>query len=119
MHGGGKLAKLHESIAAIHGEEEGQLNSADDIDVNDDGYTNRFANGDDESVVVLLDQQNENLQQMSVRYGTYAHDGRFWHVPKTFEFPSGLRLDTAWKSWLSGMSGNETIVDGVTLWAPI
>jgi hypothetical protein len=50
----------------------------------------------------------------------YQYDGRYWHVPKDFEFPEGAKLDTGWQRWLNGMPNNVTkAADGSTQAAPI
>ena len=75
----------------------------------DDGIV--FAEGEEELVVVNNNQ--------TIRHRLYTYEGRFWHVPKDFEFPTGVHLDTGWKLWLCGLSSNETIDNGIRVQAPV
>ena len=75
----------------------------------DDGIV--FAEGEGELVVVNNNQ--------TIRHRLYTYEGRFWHVPKDFEFPTGGHLDTGWKLWLCGLSSNETIDNGIRVQAPV
>jgi hypothetical protein len=99
-----KLAELKNSFP-LHQNEE-VTNEIDD----DDG--NVFAEGEEEEIAV----ENE----AAIRHRLYLHDGRFWHVPKDFEFPAGVRLDTGWKLWTCGLPSNETVgADGIQVQAPV
>ena len=47
-----------------------------------------------------------------ITYRQYAYAGRFWDVPKEFEFPPGVKLDTGWRMWVSGLPGYEVTGGG-------
>ena len=68
---------------------------------NDDDNSILFAEGEEELVVVNNNQ--------TIRHRLYAYDRRFWHVPKDYDFPMGVHLDTGWKLWICGLPSNETI----------
>ena len=38
---------------------------------------------------------NGNTPPTRITYCQYSYDGRFWHVPRAFKFPTGMHLDTA------------------------
>jgi hypothetical protein len=91
----------------VQQQEEGSIDNDNEI----------FADGDAEEVLV---EQPAQQGQTRVTYRTYCHGGRHWHVPKDFAFPTGVRLDTGWKMWLSGLPGYETVDShGNQLHAPI
>ena len=52
-----------------------------------------FAEGGEELVVVNNNQ--------TIRHRLYTYDGRFWHMPKEFEFHVGVHLGTGWKLWMA------------------
>jgi hypothetical protein len=94
-------------LAMVQQQEEGSIDNDNEI----------FADGDAEEVLV---EQPAQQGQTRVTYRTYCHGGRHWHVPKDFAFPTGVRLDTGWKMWLSGLPGYETVDShGNQLHAPI
>jgi hypothetical protein len=48
-------------------------------------------------------RRNRNANQ-----STFAYDGRFWEIPKGFQFPCRVNLNTGWRLWLLGQDiGNE------------
>jgi hypothetical protein len=61
-----------------------------------------FADGDEEEVLVKQPAQQGGKREL-LTYCTYCHGGQHWHVPKDFTFSTGVRLDTKWKMWLSGL----------------
>jgi hypothetical protein len=88
-----------------HNQNDGENNEND----GDDGVI--FAEGEEEAVIT----NNE-----TIRHRLYAYDGRFWHVPKDFAFPLGVRLDTGWKLWTCGLPSNETVgANDIRLQAPV
>jgi hypothetical protein len=98
-----KLAELNHSFPP--NQNDGASNENDD----DDGHI--FAEGEEEEIVT----NNE-----AIRHRLYAYGGRFWHVPKDFAFPQGVRLDTGWRLWICGLPSNETVgTDGIRLQAPV
>jgi len=80
-----------------------------------------FADGEEEEVSFWeIDAGGNTTPPTRITYRQYSYDGRFWHVPKDFEFPTGLHLDTAWKIWICGLPANETIdKEGSRCQAPI
>jgi hypothetical protein len=40
----------------------------------------------------------------------FAYDGKFWMVPKDFEFPRGATRRRAWELWLCGMTVGPSII---------
>jgi hypothetical protein len=83
-------------------------------DNNSEENTVQFADGD-------VDEEGPEMQgQPQVRYRTYAHSGKYWHVPKNFSFPVGVTLEAGWKLWIQGLPANETVdCIGHRLQAPI
>ena len=49
----------------------------------------------------------------------YSYDGRFWDVPKNFQFPVSIKRDVGWKLWLDGMPGYSAVVSGEVIEQPI
>jgi hypothetical protein len=83
------------------------------------GNDNVFADGQEEEVLIQDDMANGDTP-ICITYRQYSYDGRFWHIPKDFEFPKGLHLDIAWKMWVNGLPGNKTIQsNGTRCQAPI
>jgi hypothetical protein len=88
-----KLTELKETFPHHNNQNDGAGNENDV----DDGIV--FAEAQEDECVV---------NNQAIRHRLYAYDGRFWHVPKDFEFPMGVRLDTGWKLWTCGLPSNET-----------
>ena len=88
-----KLAELNHSFPQNHILNGGENNE----NANDDGII--FAEGAEEEIVV---------NDQAIQHRLYTYEGRFWQVPKDFEFPQGVRLDTGWKLWMCGLPSNET-----------
>jgi hypothetical protein len=62
----------------------------------------------------------EEQNETPVNYRTYAHGGRFWHVPGRFKLPLKVRLRDGWRLWMKGMPGFETLnEDMIAQAAPI
>jgi hypothetical protein len=100
-----KLAELSNSFPLHRIQNDGASNN------NDDDNDIVFAEGEEEEIVV---------NNQAIRHRLYAYDGRFWHVPKDFEFPPGVHLDTGWKLWLCGLPSNETIgANDIRVQAPV
>ena len=58
-------------------------------------------------------------QRVQVTSNVFAYDGKFWDVPKDFEFPGKMRIKSAWNCWLVGLPNYEVDIDGVTHQIPI
>jgi hypothetical protein len=98
-----KLAELKNNFTPNNQNDVSNENDADDGAI--------FADGEEEEIVV----ENE-----AIRHRLYAYEGRFWHVPKDFEFPLGVHLDTGWKLWICGLPSNETVgADDIRVQAPV
>jgi hypothetical protein len=107
-----KLTQLRESLPNVTGAEPPQ----DEEEIDD----TVFADGQEEEVLVEDATGNGNTPPTRITYRQYSYDGRFWHVPKAFKFPTGMHLDTAWKIWIYGLPVNETIdANGTRCQAPI
>jgi hypothetical protein len=99
-----KLAELKNSFPNNN-----QIDEVSDEPDDDGGIP--FAEGEEEEIVV----ENE-----AVRHRLYTYEGRFWHVPKDFEFPLGVHLDIGWKLWTCGLPSNETVgANNVRVQAPV
>jgi hypothetical protein len=97
-----KLAELNHSFPHPNNRNDGESDNDDAIN---------FAEGEEEEVVV-----NNTV----IRHRLYAYNSRFWHVPKDFEFPKGVCLDTGWKLWMCGLPTNETVgTNGIRVQAPV
>ena len=53
-----------------------------------------------ESIVDTRDTNIENIQ-----HRLYTYDGKMWHVPQNFMFPSNAKLLTGWQLWIGGQPG--------------
>ena len=82
-----KLTQLRESLPNVTGAEPPQ----DEEEIND----TVFADGQEEEVLVEDATGNGNTPPTRITYRQYSYDGRFWHVPRAFKFPTGMHLDTA------------------------
>jgi hypothetical protein len=89
-----KLTALKDSFPPNHNQNDEASNKNDD----NDGII--FAEGEGEEIIV---------NNQAIWHRLYAYEGRFWHVPKDFDFPLGVRLDTGWKLWVCGLPSNETV----------
>jgi hypothetical protein len=86
----------------------------------DEGGDFAFMDGSDEVVVeeevVAAGGNGPTRAAAIVRYRTYSHSGRFWHVPKGFQFPLDTTLKQGWRMWLEGLPTHQSqvVTDGET-----
>jgi hypothetical protein len=77
-------------------------------------------NKDDDDGIVFAEGEAEVVNNQAIQHRLCACEGRFWYVPKDFEFPVGVRLDTGWKAWVSGLPSNETVgANDIRMQAPV
>jgi hypothetical protein len=96
-----KLTKLRESLPnATELQEQVEDEGGDDT---------VFAEGQEEEVLIQNDTADGDTPICITTYRQYSYNGRFWHISKDFEFQMGLHLNIAWKMWVNGLPGNETI----------
>ena len=50
-----------------------------------------------------LESQPHNASTTCFR--NFAHGGRFWCVPETFQLPSRTKLENGWRIWIQGLPG--------------
>ena len=58
-------------------------------------------------------------QKVQVTSNVFAHDGKFWYIPKDLEFPGKMRIKPAWNCWIVGLLNYEVHIYGVTHQIPI
>jgi hypothetical protein len=92
-----KLTKLKSEI------QQWLIGASTQQDNNSEENMVQFADGD-------VDEEGPEMQGLpQVRYRTYAHSGKYWHIPKNFSFPVGVTLKAGWKLWIQGLPANETV----------
>jgi hypothetical protein len=68
---------------------------------------NCFARHNGGAAQELVPRHNHQRHR-NVNQSTFAYDGRFWEIPKDFEFLCQVILNTGWRLWLLGQDiGNE------------
>ena len=56
-----------------------------------------------ESIIDNGNARDTNIGNL--QYKLYAYDGKMWHVPQNFTFPSNAKLLTGWQLWIRGQPG--------------
>jgi hypothetical protein len=91
-----------------------------DMNIPGDNRNDGEGNEDGDDGIVFAEGEVEVVNNQAIQHRLCAYEGRFWHVPKDFEFPVGVRLDTGWKAWVCGLPSNETVgANDIRMQAPV
>ena len=53
----------------------------------------------------LSEQEHQQGQQKGIDHTLYCYDGKFWQVPRGWQFPEKILRQTGWSLWLNGQPG--------------
>ena len=53
----------------------------------------------------LPEQEHQQGQQKGIDHTLYYYDGKFWQVPRGWQFPEKILRRTGWSLWLNGQPG--------------
>jgi hypothetical protein len=59
----------------------------------------------DDFGIPFADSEQEPQPQSTIVFRNFAHGGRFWNVPKTFQLPTRVKLENGWRLWVQGLPG--------------